>query len=126
MTDRFFEKQMGILWDVFSKTEYPPVRVEMIWKNCKDLPDVNFENIIKFFISTKPIKFPPLPNDFIEEANRQRAMLINGSNSRNGWRSEIDNLQPAGEVLQDILKQNNVTSITEIIKNKKYRQLNKA
>lgn len=71
----FFQQQMQILTRDFGSAEYTPTRVELIWEYCKDLPDYNFGRIIRHFLDTKPIKYPPLPTHFHEAAIEQRKSL---------------------------------------------------
>lgn len=116
MTEEFFRKQMQIIINDFGNAEYTPNRVNLIWNHCKDLPDNNFSWIVKHFCLTKPVKYPPVPNDFIEEANKQR-MLIHGGTS--GPKSDIFDLKPPSDALDKILKGMGVISLTEAIEKRK-------
>ncbi len=75
MSPEFFMQQMEILTTDFGSAEYTPTRNKLIWEYCKDLPDYNFGRIIRHFLDTKPIKYPPLPTHFHEAALEQKKLL---------------------------------------------------
>lgn len=59
---------MAVLTRNFGVAEYTADRTALIWSIVNDLPVVGFNQIIKFFLETKPIKYPPLPAEFREQA----------------------------------------------------------
>jgi len=75
LNPKYFQQQMAILTGDFGPAEYTPTRVNLIWDHCKDLPDYNFGRIIRHFLETKSVKYPPLPTHFHEAAIEQRKML---------------------------------------------------
>lgn len=75
MTKEYFEKQMGVLIGDFGHAEYTPAKINLIWDHCRDLPDYNFGRIIRHFLETKSVKYPPLPTHFHEAALEQKKLL---------------------------------------------------
>ncbi len=72
MTKACFVAQMSLLTRNFGTSEYTEERAALIWSICKDLNDKAFENIIKFFLETKSVRYPPVPSEFREAAYLQR------------------------------------------------------
>lgn len=75
MTRKFFEEQMSIIASNFGSTEYTKDRVAIIFEIVKDLPDENFKKIVRFFLETKSVKWPPLPSDFREAYYAQKKII---------------------------------------------------
>lgn len=106
-------EQMQRIFEDFGAQEYTTNRLRMIWDACKDLPDRNFQAICVHFSQTRPVKYPPLPTHFIEEAQRQRKSLLPVSFEipRN---SETD-AEPAGQSLARVLSHMGVTSLEDAV-----------
>lgn len=75
MTEKFFADQMTIVFEDFGRDEYTTNRLKIIWESCKDLPDKNFAAIVRHFQRSRSVKWPPLPDHFIEEAINQRKTI---------------------------------------------------
>ncbi len=75
MTKDFFKNQILILTRNFGATEYTPDRIALIWSICNDLDDKAFERVIKFFLETKSVRYPPVPAEFREAAVLQRKLI---------------------------------------------------
>jgi hypothetical protein len=112
MTKPFFEKQLGLLIIDFGQAEYTPSRVNLIWEYCKDLPEYNFQRIIKHFLDTRPIKYPPLPTHFQEAALEQQKLLeLQGiGNSKFSKPGEYSNTP-----IKDIMKKLGGESAVEVL-----------
>jgi len=115
MTNEEFNEAMIPLMKFFDAKHFAG-RMHLYFQAVEDLPPKNFKWMVRHFLETRELYSPPLPTHFIEEANRQRALLNNGGP---GYRSDIYDLQPPGDALEKILAKNNVTSILEIIKKRK-------
>lgn len=68
MTKQVFEQQITLLTRNFGTAEYTKDRIALIWSICSDLPDDGFKTIIRFFLETKSVKYPPVPSEFREQA----------------------------------------------------------
>lgn len=75
MTKQYYSQQIALLTSNFGTAEYTPTRIDLIWDHCKDLPDYNFGRIIRHFLETKSVKYPPLPTHFHEAALEQRKLI---------------------------------------------------
>ncbi len=118
MTEEFFRKQMQIIINDFGNNEYTPNRVNLIWSHCKDLPEDNFARIVKHFCLTKPVKYPPLPNDFIEEANRQRNLINSEIKRPISW---DDGLTRSDDALEKVLKGMGASNLSEAVQKAKLK-----
>ena len=76
MTLQEFKNEIKVLFDVFGTDEYPSARVHQIFEIVKDLDCKAFRSIIKNLCYTCPIKYPPLPARFVEEASVKRTSKI--------------------------------------------------
>lgn len=113
MTKEFFHQQMKIIIENFKPDEYTPGRVAIIWEDCKDLPEKSFAWIVKHFLRTKSVKYPPLPEDFIIAATEQRKLV------NDGWKKQpefSDAPAPSGEALDQVLKRLGVPNLLEAVK----------
>jgi len=113
MTLDFFQSQMKIIVEDFGKEEYTKSKTQMIWDYCRDLPDRSFAYIVRHFIETKSVKYPPLPTHFKEAALEQKKILRGES-----VHSKIDEsgtVEQAGEALQGYLSKIGATSILDAI-----------
>lgn len=113
MTRAFFLSQMKTLIEDFGAAEFTQNRMNMIWESCSDLPDRSFQNICRHFLQTKPIKYPPLPTHFIEEAQNQRKLLATGG-LRLVRTETADPVNPS-ESLSRVLKSMGVSSLTDAV-----------
>lgn len=64
-----FDEGMQDILSTFGMNEYSKKRIELIKSHTKDLMPGEFKKIVKHFLETKSVKYPPLPNDFLEQAN---------------------------------------------------------
>lgn len=67
-----FERAMKPIFETFGTAEYPAPRVKLIYDDVDDLTEIEFRQIVKHFCKTKPVKYPPLPTHFHEEAHNVR------------------------------------------------------
>lgn len=124
MNLQYFQQQMQILTRDFGAAEYTPTRVELIWEYCKDLPDYNFGRIIRHFLDTKPIKYPPLPTHFHEAALEQRKSLEQqGLGNRRGplVAQEYSNT-PIKEIMKKLGGESAVEALENQIKKKQNQE----
>lgn len=118
MTKQFFQEKMKIIFADFGQTEYTPNRLQIIWEHCQDLPERSFAWIVTHFCRSKSVKYPPLPDHFIEAAMEQRKHLQGGT----GTSRPAESLpQPSGEALDNVLKKLGVLNLTEAIKRRQVR-----
>lgn len=102
MTKQYYSQQIALLTTNFGTAEYTPTRIDLIWDHCKDLPDYNFGRIIRHFLETKSIKYPPLPTHFHEAALEQRKLLDQqGLGNR---RSPVGPLEYSNTPIKEIMK----------------------
>ena len=113
MTHEFFMAEMKTLMADFGHAEYTPNRLKLIWESCSDLPDRNFRAIVTHFCRSRPVKYPPLPDHFSEEAHRQRKILAGDRFQTPRENSEIE---PAGQSLARVLEKLGVSSLEEAIR----------
>jgi len=113
MTDREFKKHMQDLIKVFGTSEYEN-RMQYIYEIVSDLPENYFAWIIKHFILTKSVKYPPLPEEFREAAELQRKHIREKDSQKEVFK--IAELEPTGEALTDILSKFGASNLYEVIK----------
>lgn len=115
MRPEFFEKQMSLLTSDFGTAEYTATKVAMIWDYCKDLPEYNFGRIIRHFIETRSVKYPPLPTHFHEAAIEQRKSIdAQGLGNR---RTATGELQWSDTPIKEIMKKLGGESALEALEN---------
>lgn len=121
MTQSFFNQQMKLIIDTFGPVEYPPPKKQAIWDECKDLPDHAFAKIVKHFIWTKPVKYPPLPTHFFEEAIGQRKLL---NQKQEAPRETTPTKEPedSAAVLKRVLERMGASSIQDAINKQRGKQ----
>jgi len=113
MNRQEFEKAMGPIFENFGNGEYTPMRVKIIWDNCGDLPRRNFEWIVAHFLRSRSLKYPPLPDHFIEAAIEQRKVL---SERRFNQPEPTKGLQPTGQWLEKEFNKFGVTNLSDLLK----------
>lgn len=109
MTPDFFNRQMKIIIEDFGPAEYTTHKMRIIWEHCGDLPDKNFAWIVQHFLRSRSVKYPPLPDHFIEAAIEQRKFL---RESKPQLRT-VNELEPASRPLKDILAEMGASNVIE-------------
>lgn len=107
---------MKVLVRNFGAGEFTKDRMLMIWNICSDLPDENFGALIRFFMETKPLKYPPLPVEFREQANAQRKVLNQYGPPKDRGASSGLHPASASTFLADLKKQHGVALLADLIK----------
>lgn len=102
MTEKEFSDAMKPILQDFGPLQYPPNRMKLIFDICKDLPEINFKAVVTFFLETKPIQYPPLPNDFRDAANTQRKHLE--SIGRHKPRNHQGELQHTSKTIEQLFE----------------------
>ena len=121
MKPEFFQQQMELLFANFGKEEYTPTRVNLIHEHCKDLPDYNFGRIIRHFLETKSVKYPPLPSHFHEAALEQKKLLEQqGVGGYSKWSQPLQYSEtPIKEIMQRLGGSSAVEALENQIKKNK-------
>lgn len=117
MTQDFFNKQMQFIIDDFGPAEYPTHKMRIIWEQCGDLPPKNFAWIVQHFLRSRSVKYPPLPDHFIEAAIEQRKHLREPKPQLR----TANELEPVGRPLNEILADmgaNNVIEAMQLFRSK--------
>lgn len=122
MTLQFFQQEMKTLIEDFGPTEFTNHKMKMIWEFCFDLPERSFAYIIKHFIETRSVKYPPLPTHFREAALEQKKILLRENVNWDKSNEEITTAQ-AGEALNSYLTKIGAGSILEAIDKSKEHTL---
>lgn len=113
MTHEAFMNEMKTIIADFGGAEYTPNRMKLIWEACHDLPDRNFRAIVTHFCRSRPVKYPPLPDHFAEEATRQRKILA--GDRFQSPREPISDPVSSSQALERVLAQLGVSSLAEAI-----------
>ena len=117
MTPQFFQNQLKILMEDFGPDEYTKNKTQMIWEFCHELPEKNFAFVIRHFIETRSVKYPPLPTHFREAALEQKKILR--GESIHSKIEETGTIEQAGEALQGYLSKIGAGRILEAIEKNK-------
>lgn len=120
LTTDHFADEMKRLAGTFGSAEYSKERNTIIYNICKELPDANFTNIITFFLETKSVKYPPLPNDFRDQFVNQRKFIFaqqeRAAKQAMQSTSKEAGLQPAGLTVEQLAERSNLSHILKKIK----------
>lgn len=112
MTRQEFAIEMRKLIEVFGPDEYPKARMDDIFEDVQDLSAKWFAGLVKQFRKDKPIKYPPLPNEFNTAAQIERKRRQEYASNDVAQAAE-DHRGP--EAMQRICEQFGVNSMTEAI-----------
>jgi hypothetical protein len=118
MNNAEFKKQMDSLIEVFGPAEYQK-RMPIIYELVSDLPEKNFAWIVKHFILTKSIKYPPLPEEFREAAAQQRKRIREDSFKKEF--RENDEPESGGVVLKQFLERLGAKNAIEAMQKLKHK-----
>lgn len=124
MSPQFFENQMKILIADFGPAEYTTMKTKIIWEFCHHLPERNFAYIIRHFLETKSVKYPPLPTHFREAAMEQEKIIRGEASFQKINQAEEISMEHAAEGMRSYLKSIGAESIIDAIqKNKEPSQI---
>ncbi len=93
-----FLAEMGRVFNVFNKSNYPDERLDLIFEEVKYLSESHFTSLVDFFIKGK--KGAPLPNDFRKEAARFAPVRKNLDSAQTSSNAFCEHCQDSGAVLK--------------------------
>lgn len=76
MTHGFFLQQLERVKKYFGPENYPKEKAQLIWEECRDLPDGAFFRVVSFFIAERRPDQAPHLSHFKEQAEVERKALF--------------------------------------------------
>lgn len=109
-----FQKIMIQMISTFGNKEYPEPKVQSIFKICSDLTEQEFQKIVSHFIFSVPVRIPPTPALFLEQAEAVKK-LRHGGQDESSYARLFDPSKVTENGLARALKNMGVKSLEEAI-----------